>query len=251
MLEQEQYVYIMSTPSFFDEIFKISWTIEEPTLNLDTLYVRDNSIPFGVEYVIITPDGSKLEKLIHKHIETYRVDTTKDFFEISTDKLIKILVNDLMLILTPITEFLLSPIEKKNYRELKRKINGIRLLYEDLKIDTHDFFSKFKREKTEIIMKKTNNKIISFHKIDYETKPFNFIGFDVYDELYIKCQYDIIMKDINNYEEILNDITNNYKEIKERIGHKVFVDDTEQFKEMVSKTQKLLSKLKSKYLWNV
>ena len=147
---------------------------------------------------------------------------------------------------------ILSPVEKKNYIEIKRKINGIRLRCENLKIDAHDFFSKFKTDKTEITMKKTNNKtIISFTKTDYETKPFNFIGFDDHDELYITGKYSTIMRDINNYEEILNDITKNYKEIKERVGNQLFLDDTEQFKEMVSNTQKSLRDLKRKYLWNL
>ena len=147
---------------------------------------------------------------------------------------------------------ILSLAEKKIYREIKRKIDGIKLRCENLKIDAYDFFSKFKMEKTEITMKKTNNKtIISFTKTDYETKPFNFVGFDDHDELYITGKYNTIMRDINNYKEILNNVTNNYKEIKERIGYKLFLDDTEQFKEMVSNTQKSLRDLKRKYLLNL
>jgi hypothetical protein len=147
---------------------------------------------------------------------------------------------------------LLSPADKKFYIEIKRKISGIKLRCENLKIDAYHFFNNFKRENTEITMEKTNNKtIISFTKTDYETKPFNFIGFDDHDELYITGKYSTIMRDINNYEEILNDITKNYKEIKERVGNQLFLDDTEQFKEMVSNTQKSLLNLKRKYLWNL
>ena len=60
--------------------------------------------PFIVEYVIITPEGSKLEKQIHNHIKSHRVNSNREFFKISKDELSEKLINELMLELKSIVE---------------------------------------------------------------------------------------------------------------------------------------------------
>ena len=59
---KEQYVYVMSNSSFPDDVLKIGWTREHPNIRAKDLHTSGIPTPFTVEYVIITPDGSKIEK---------------------------------------------------------------------------------------------------------------------------------------------------------------------------------------------
>lgn len=91
MSENEQYVYIMSNLSFPDDILKIGYTRDHPNIRANDLYTTGLPTPFIVDYIIITPDGSKLEKTIHEHIKQYRTNSNREFFKIQKYELVKIL----------------------------------------------------------------------------------------------------------------------------------------------------------------
>jgi len=151
----EQYVYVMSNPSFPEDVLKIGWTREHPNMRANDLHTSGIPTPFIVEFVIITQEGYKVEKLIHNHIKTYRINSKREFFKISKEELTKILVNDLMLKLTPISEFS-EPVNTK--KSNNKKVNEIKMLYEQVKKEADEFSGKFQKEKSKLVIKEINNK---------------------------------------------------------------------------------------------
>ena len=168
--------------------------------------------PFNVEYVIITQEGSKLEKNIHEHLKTYRVNSNREFFKISKDELTQILIKDLTLELTPITE-IIAPIDKKLRHG--KLVNDIKLLYEKLEKETDVFFSKLRRKHTQLVVNENNNqKIVSLKTNKSSTVAFDD---DTEEERIRKICY-FINEDIIRYKKWVEELVNNYEKIKIRIG---------------------------------
>lgn len=246
----EQYVYVMSNPSFTD-LLKIGWTREHPNIRANDLNTTGIPTPFVVEYVIITQDGSKLEKKIHNHIKTYRVNTNREFFKISKEKLTEILTEDLILELTAITEIIANINTKQ---QDAKKVNEIKKLYETLEKEAQEFFGKFKKEKTELVIKKIKNKkyvSIKTSETEYNYTSLDTHGFEDVDEGNIKNTYYFINRDIIQYKEWLDNLINNYEKIKNTIGSKTLSEDNKYFKEMILDTQKKLKNLQNEYIWEI
>ena len=210
---KEQYVYVMSNPSFPNDIFKIGWTREHPNIRANDLYTSGIPTPFIIECVVITPEGSKLEKKIHSHIQKYRINCNREFFKISKDELTKILTNDLTLKLTPITE-IITPINKKTSHG--KRINEIKEHYEMLEKEAYEFFNKLKIEG------KFNNASRTFTH-----------------------EYHMITQNIVYLKESINYLIDNYEEIKNKIGVKQTNKDNKSTKEMILDTHKRLYDLKN------
>jgi hypothetical protein len=119
---KEQYVYVMSNPSFSNDMLKIGWTREHPNIRANNLQTSGIPTPFIVEFVIITQTGFELEKQIHNYIKTYRVKSNREFFKISQCILVEILTKNLNLELTQITEIMVPNIKLPKYG---KKINRI------------------------------------------------------------------------------------------------------------------------------
>jgi hypothetical protein len=246
---KEQYVYVMSNPSFPADMLKIGWTREHPNIRANDLHTSGIPTPFIVEFVIITPEGSKLEKQIHNHIKSHRVNSNREFFKISKDELSEKLINDLMLELTPITDINTPINTKKTYH---KKVNEIKSLYEELKKETDEFFSKLKKDKSELVITENNNKkYVSTRTIEteYNTTSLTPHGFEDNDERHIKNAYYFINRDIIQYKEWLDDLIDNYEEIKNRIGIEKLRSDNKSFKEMILDTHKDFRNLKNEYEW--
>ena len=244
---KEQYVYVMSNPSFPEDMLKIGWTREHPNIRANDLHTSGIPTPFIVEFVIITPEGSKLETQIHNHIKSYRVNSNREFFKISKDELTEILIQELMLELTPITEIITHINTKMSYG---KKVNKIKSLCEELEKETEEFFGNFKKEKSELVVKKMNNKkYVSIRAVEYDQTPLQKHGFEDYDENHIKNAYYFINKDIIQYKEWLDGLIYNYEEIKNRIGVEKLSSDNKSFKEMILDTIKNLHNIRSEYEW--
>ena len=246
---KEQYVYVMSNPSFPEDMLKIGWTREHPNIRANDLHTSGIPTPFIVEFVIITPEGSKLETKIHKHIVKYRVNSNREFFKISKEELTKILVNDLTLELTQISEINPPIATKKIYC---KKVNEIKLLLEELENETLEFFNQLKKDKTELVITEKNNKKFVSTRIiesEYYTHSLETHGFENNYEIRIKNAYYFINRDINQYKEWLDDLIDNYEKIKNRISAKQLRNDKKSFKEMILDTHKDLHNLKSEYEW--
>jgi len=98
----DQYVYIMSNPSYDDDVLKIGWTRKHHIKR--SMQATGVPTSFVVESVIITHEGHELERQIHNHLMQYRIEPNRKFFKISKDVLREILTNELKLVLTCISE---------------------------------------------------------------------------------------------------------------------------------------------------
>lgn len=240
-----QYVYCMSNPSLPEDMLKIGWTKEHPQKRADDLYTSGIPSPFVVEFIIITPDGLKCEKIIHEHLNTYRVNPGREFFKISLNKLTEILENELKFELTPIPADMIY--RKKNYND---HINKLKLLYENLEKEHEEYFSKFKKEKAEmVIIEQNNKKYVSFRDVKYDSTPLHTHGYEESDEeRHLKEAYYFINRDINDYKVLLEQLIYSYKHIKETIGGRQMRSDDALFKNMMLKTQKNLHNIRSEYV---
>jgi hypothetical protein len=99
---KDQYVYIMSNPSYDDDVLKIGWTRKHHIKR--SMQATGVPTSFVVESVIITHEGHELERQIHNHLMQYRIEPNRKFFKISKDVLREILTNELKLVLTCISE---------------------------------------------------------------------------------------------------------------------------------------------------
>jgi|UniRef100_A0A6C0M0R9 hypothetical protein len=99
---KDQYVYIMSNPSYDDDVLKIGWTRKHHIKRA----MQTTGVPtyFVVEYVIVTHEGPELETRIHTHLKQYRIEANRKFFKIPKDVLREILTNELNLVLTCISD---------------------------------------------------------------------------------------------------------------------------------------------------
>ena len=95
---KEQCVYIMSNPSYDDDVLKIGWTRKHQIKRA----MQATGVPtsFVVEFVISTQEGLELETQIYDHLKEYRIEFNRKFFKISKDVLREILTNELKLVLT-------------------------------------------------------------------------------------------------------------------------------------------------------
>ena len=248
---EAQYVYIMSNPSFPGDVLKIGWTREHPNKRANDLHTSGIPSPFIVEYVIITSEGSKLEKQIHEHIKIYRINSNREFFKISKDELTEILINELMLELTPITEINVPINTKITYG---KKVNEIKSRYEQLKHEADEFFSKLKKDKSVLVVtEKKNKKCVSIRTIEteYNVTPLCDRFYDDDDERRIKNAYYFINRDIIQYKKWLDNLIHNYEEIKNEIGVELMRSDNKSFKQNILDTLKDLHNLKSEFIWEI
>ena len=99
---KDQYVYIMSNPSYDNDVLKIGWTRKHHIKR--SMQATGVPTSFVVESLIITHEGHELETQIHNHLMQYRIEPNRKFFRISKDVLREILTNELKLVLTCISE---------------------------------------------------------------------------------------------------------------------------------------------------
>ena len=99
---KDQYVYVMSNPSYDDDVLKIGWTRKHHIKR--SMQATGVPTSFVVESVIITHEGHELETQIHNHLMQYRIEPNRKFFRISKDVLREILTNELNLVLACMSE---------------------------------------------------------------------------------------------------------------------------------------------------
>ena len=99
---KDHYVYIMSNPSYDNDVLKIGWTRKHHIKR--SMQATGVPTSFVVESLIITHEGHELETQIHNHLMQYRIEPNRKFFRISKDVLREILTNELKLVLTCISE---------------------------------------------------------------------------------------------------------------------------------------------------
>lgn len=249
----EQYVYVLSNPSYPNDYLKIGWTRYNPRIRAKSLQTSGIPTPFVIEYVIITSDGSKLEHQIHEYINEYRVNDKREFFKISKDMLTKILTEELVLELTPVDEIV--EIKETNVVIKKTKTKQVielEELYKTLEKSAHVFFGKINKINGDIVVthnEKYDKKCVYIQEVVYNIFSLDMHGLEDDAERLIKQEYRVINQDIALYKKLLNDIVNNYKEIKNSIGVELIRKDNSLLKKMILDTHKQLNSLKNDYIW--
>ena len=95
---KDQCVYIMSNPSYDDDVLKIGWTRKHHIKR--SLQATGVPTSFVVESVIFTQAGHALETQIYDRLKQYRIEDKRKFFKIAKDVLREILTNEMNLVLT-------------------------------------------------------------------------------------------------------------------------------------------------------
>ena len=95
---KDQCVYIMSNPSYDDDVLKIGWTRKHHIKR--SLQATGVPTSFVVEFVIVTHEGHALETQIYDRLKQYRIEDKRKFFKIAKDVLREILTNEMNLVLT-------------------------------------------------------------------------------------------------------------------------------------------------------
>lgn len=250
---KESYVYIMSNISFSDDLLKIGWTREHPSIRASNMYSTEIPTPFIVEFVIITKEGSKLKRIIHEYIKHYRVNSNREFFKISKDKLKEILINELNLdIIDNLSNIPINNIKKNNI------IFEILNLYNNLEKNVNQFLDKLKQNKTELRLDENNNKIIRVYVYHFtlNDKEYEIAGnclnyINYFDDWILnvinRCKF--IEIDKKDHKKTLDYLLNNTEEIKNKLGKKQFRSDNISFRNDIIKTQQELDKLLNDYIW--
>lgn len=119
--EVKEYVYCMSNPMYPKDIFKIGCTKNNPMLRANHLFTTGVPTPFKIEFIITTKNSKGLEKQIHNYISNYRLCDKREFFQISMDKLIEILQNELHIEI--ITDLLHFSNNNNNNIHIRKPIN--------------------------------------------------------------------------------------------------------------------------------
>jgi hypothetical protein len=104
-MQTVQYVYVLSNSLYPSDVFKIGSTKENPSTRAYQLQSTGVPVPFTIEYIIVTSNGDKLEKEIHRHLHDYRVNPKREFFKIDKSNLYQILTDEMGLKMIPFSEF--------------------------------------------------------------------------------------------------------------------------------------------------
>ena len=99
---KDQCVYIMSNPSHDDDVLKIGWTRKHHIKR--SMQATGVPTSFVVEYVIFAQEGHDLETQIYNRLKPYRIEDKRKFFKVAKDVLREILVNEMNLVLTCMSE---------------------------------------------------------------------------------------------------------------------------------------------------
>lgn len=87
----DQSVYILESTSM-PEMVKIGYTKGDPIDRATTLSKSTGvPTPFNVVYSYSCFNGERIEKAVHKHFRTKRVNTQREFFYVDIDEAIKII----------------------------------------------------------------------------------------------------------------------------------------------------------------
>jgi hypothetical protein len=91
-----EYVYCLSNPDYSENLYKIGFT-NNPLRRAEELYSTGVPSNFVIEFIIKTPHGKLLEKIIHNKLKIYRNNAHREFFRIPMTMLKHIIENELRL----------------------------------------------------------------------------------------------------------------------------------------------------------
>jgi hypothetical protein len=82
------YIYILSNPSFKDNLLKIGHTTRDVPTRAKKLRTTGVPEPFTIVYAEDVDNPETIEKIIHENLANFRLSKQREFFEISIEKAI-------------------------------------------------------------------------------------------------------------------------------------------------------------------
>ncbi|MDG1097665.1 MAG: GIY-YIG nuclease family protein, partial [Methylophilaceae bacterium] len=77
---QYGYIYVMSNPSFRNNLLKIGQSSKNPfEFRKNELFTTGVPLPFSVEYYASIQDFARVERNIHKRLQEWRVNKNREF----------------------------------------------------------------------------------------------------------------------------------------------------------------------------
>ena len=81
-----QWVYVLTNPSM-PGMVKIGYTKDDPNLRVKQLNASTGvAVDFTLEWAFGCYNAIELEQEVHKHLNSFRVNTNREFFNVSVDK---------------------------------------------------------------------------------------------------------------------------------------------------------------------
>jgi len=220
----------------------------------DIIYQENISTPYKIEFFINV--GTKDNQIeFHRDLsKKYQVNFCRDTFHISKEKLIDLLLHELMYINPVISPsvFYGDHIDScERYEKCNKTVHKLNELCNKLEKDTDELFGKYKIKGKDIVVKVINNKKhVYMEDADYDSPcALRRHGFEDTEEDHIKNQYYFLVEDISRYKEMIDNLVYNYKEIKHNIGNKNLNNDNKWLKNSILYKQKQLHDLKQEYVW--
>lgn len=183
--ERKQFVYILSN-SKQPGTLKIGYVKKKSATKRAIELGKATGVQgtFKVEFTILTPDGFKLEKIIHKFLHEYRDDLKKEHFNISKTDVYQKLANELHLNLLPY-----DPCKDEDTQRKEYKCNACKKLFNtEGKLEEHmnskTYYDVYKAIRNLIISSENENTMDYLQK--YNSIPI--ITLEQYEDLLKKME---------------------------------------------------------------
>lgn len=174
-----EYVYCLSNKSFSPNTLKVGWTRYNPTYRANQLYTTGLPTPFIIEFLVLTQQGRELESRIHNYLSRFRVNGSREFFNISLSELRNILTSKFSLKLVQLSDIIhqLPKITKSKYKKkplyeykpvtksFSHKEDSNIDISQSESLELDDMFARFRYSPSLDIQ--SNNKISRFDEFSY------------------------------------------------------------------------------------
>ena len=83
------YIYVLSNPSFIDEVIKIGRSFSDPEKRCSELFTTGVPTPFNIEFKLYVNNVILLENKVHNILDIYRIYSKREFFKIDKNEAIE------------------------------------------------------------------------------------------------------------------------------------------------------------------
>lgn len=213
------YIYVLSNQSM-PNLYKVGWCREHQDNRDLKLYTTGVPTPFKVEFKKLVDNASKLEKKIHKLLHEYRINDKREFFKSNDkDELLQVVKTETDISKEQSTEDIEIYINYQN----KTYTKYIRNYFEKTQKNCLDFIERME----------TNDCFYDDKRLDKDFRRQRYGTWDSF-RCYIKSN-------IPFYEKIIENIENNWDEIKRDIGIINLSNDNKCIKNMLDEINRELN----------
>lgn len=244
-MSENEYVYVMSNPSFETDILKIGYSKKHPYARANSLFTSGLPTPFKIEYVVVAENGLQLEKLIHNYINEFRVNDKREFFKITKDHLYQILSEELHL--NVICDISILPANIPNQNSIIAQMVAI---HERIENKLKTFVSKLKQSNTKFVLDDLFYTVSVVKDASNESNCLQRLYYDDKIDIGIIFRLQCLEREMSEHSKMLDNVLNNHDEIKSRLGGKQFRSDNIWFKNKLLETEAKIDNLYNKIAWS-